>query len=295
MQKQQRLAILVVLVVTIAAASFALLATSGGGEDSKKTIRFGYVAWDGEIASTHVLTKVLEEAGYKVEMVNVDAGVLYQGLADGELDITTSAWLPVTQKNYWDTYGAKIDSVSTNLEGCTVGLAVPTYMTDVNSIGDLANYSSQLDGRIVGIDPGAGMMAITEDVVVEYGLSPNIELMASSSAGMLAELTKAYADREWIVVTLWTPHYAFDKWELKMLEDPLGLYGGAEHVETLARQGFAQDNPDANAIIGRFSWTLADIQGVMLDIANGMDEEAAAQKWIDAHRDTVDYWLTGQA
>jgi len=29
----------------------------------------------------------------------------------------------------------------------------------------------------------------------------------------------------------------------------------------------------------------------MTDIAGGMSEEEAAQRWIDANRDTVDIWL----
>ena len=45
-----------------------------GGDAGEDELRFGYVTWDGEVASTNVLTLILEEAGYKVEMVPVDAG-----------------------------------------------------------------------------------------------------------------------------------------------------------------------------------------------------------------------------
>ena len=289
---QKTLAIGVVLVVALAAVSYAVW-SSGSGED-ENTIRFGYVLWEGEIASTNVLTLVLEEAGFNVEMTNVDAGILYQSLAVGDLDITTSAWLPVTQAAYWKEYGNRIDSVATNLEGCTIGLAVPTYVTDVNSISDLVGRAGMFDSTIVGIDPGAGIMGLTEDVLVEYGLADaGWELQSSSSAGMLTALSSAYADEKPIVVTLWTPHWAFGSFDLKMLDDPESIYGDAEHVQTLARQGFQEDNPEAYAIIERFHWTQADIQSVMVDIHNGMAEEAAAQKWIDANRDIVDYWISG--
>ncbi len=283
------------MVMTGAAVVVALVlisvALSGSPASGKKSLQFGYVLWDGEIASTNVLTLVLQEAGYDVDMVNVDAGILYQGLAKGELDFTTSAWLPATQKNYWDVYGEDIDMVATNLEGCKIGLAVPSYLTEVNSIADLETYADNFGGQIVGIDPGAGMMTNTQDAIDQYGLS--LELEASSSAGMLAELTSAYDNNEWIVVTLWSPHWAFDKWDLKYLEDPQEVFGGAEEVRTLARQGFQAEQPGAYAIIERFNWTQSDIQSVMLDISSGMDEKVAAQKWIDNHRSVVEEWLHG--
>ncbi|NQS74677.1 MAG: glycine/betaine ABC transporter, partial [Methanoculleus sp.] len=79
--------------------------------------------------------------------------------------------------------------------------------------------------------------------------------------------------------------------DLKFLDDPKGVYGGAEDIVTLARQGLAADDPEAYGILERFQWTNEDIASVMTDIAGGMSEEEAAQRWIDANRDTVDIWL----
>lgn len=286
---QKTIAIGMVLVVALAAVSYAVWSSGSG----KEKLQFGYVAWDGEVASTNVLTLVLKEAGFEVEMLNVEPGLLYQSLADGDLDFTTSAWLPVTHKSYWEAYGDDIAKVSTNLENCTIGLAVPKYVYDAGiiSIEDLNERKAQFGGKIFGIDAGAGIMIATERAIESYSL--NYELVTSSSAGMITQLDSAYSNGKWIAVTMWTPHWAFERWDLVMLDDPKKEYGGEEQVETLARQGFQEENPEAYAIIERFNWTQEDIQSVMLDIANGMSEKKAAQKWIDAHRDTVDYWING--
>ena len=253
-----------------------------------KEATIGYVLWDGEIASTNVMKLVLEEAGYDVEIIAVDAGALYQGLADSQFDFTTSAWLPLTQKNYWERYGEDIDSVAVNLEDCRIGLVVPTYVT-IDSIEELNANKDQFNGKIIGIDPGAGIMQTTETAINDYGL--DYELVASSSAGMASELKSSVMDEEWTVVTLWSPHWAFNSFDLKYLNDPQGAYGEADHVETLARAGLEEDDPELYQIISRFKWTHDDIQSVMADLADGMPEEDAARKWVETNPDKVSEWL----
>jgi glycine betaine/proline transport system substrate-binding protein len=262
--------------------------TAGDTNEQAETVTIGYVLWDGEIASTNVMQQVLEQAGYDVEITAVDAGALYHGLADSQFDFTTSAWLPVTQANYWDKYGDQIDSVAVNLEGCKLGLAVPTYVT-IDSIEELNENKEQFSGEIIGIDPGAGIMQNTEEAIEAYDL--DYELVASSSAGMTAELSSAVNDGDWIVVTLWSPHWAFGRFDLKYLEDPEGVYGQADHVETLARLGLEEDKPGLYGIISRFYWEQDDIQSIMMDIENGTSPEDAASKWIEANPETVNEWI----
>ena len=279
--------------VVAAALIFAAVGLSGTGDAGGEKLRFGYVTWDGEVASTNVLTLVLEEAGFDVKMVPVDAGPLYQGLSQGSLDLTTSAWLPVTHQSYMGQYGSNLDRVAVNLEGCRIGMAVPQYVYDagVTTIADLNMYADRFDGRIVGIEPGAGVVMATEAAIEEYALD-EYRLQTSSSGAMLAELRSAYEKEEWIAVTLWSPHWAFSEWDMAYLDDPLEAYGGAEVVETISRLGLSDDSPEAYAIIEAFEWSLDDCQSVMLDIfANGIDEKEAAQKWIDANRDKVDSWI----
>ncbi|MDD4566501.1 Glycine betaine/carnitine transport binding protein GbuC precursor [Methanoculleus chikugoensis] len=254
-----------------------------------KKISIGYVTWDCAIASSNVMKQVFEEAGYDVELVAVDAGPLFQALANGDVDFTTTGWLPHTHEHYWEQYGDRIEYVNENIPGAArIGLVVPTYVT-IDSIEEMNSVSDRFGGRIVGIEPGAGIMTRTEQAIDEYGL--DYELVASSSAGMAAELSSSINNEEWVVVTGWSPHWKFGRFDLKFLDDPKGVYGGAEDIVTLARQDLATDDPEAHAILERFEWTNEDIASVMTDIADGMPEEEAAQKWVDANRDRVDAWL----
>ncbi|KQC08189.1 MAG: glycine/betaine ABC transporter [Methanolinea sp. SDB] len=259
-----------------------------GAVGQEKEITIGYVTWDSEIASTNVLRQAFEQAGFDVELVAVDVGPLYQALARGDVDCTVSAWLPGTHKTYMDTYGDDFVMVGKNLEGAKIGLVVPEYVT-IDSIEDLNAEKEKFDGKIIGIEPGAGIMRLTEDAIKAYGL--DYTLISSSSAGMAAELRSAINDEDWIVVTGWTPHWKFARWDLKYLEDPKGVYGGDEYIGTLARTGLETDKPEAYVILTRFYWTPEDMESVMLAIEEGKKPEVAAKEWVDANQDVVDAWI----
>jgi glycine betaine/proline transport system substrate-binding protein len=265
------------------------VATPTAGTESKGDVSIGYVLWDSEIASTNVLTQVFEKAGYDVELYAVDAGPLYQALAKGDVDLSVSAWLPSTQENYWTEYGDDIDLVRKNMEGTKIGLVVPTYVT-IDSIDELNGVADKFDNTITGIEPGAGIMQNTEDAIEEYGL--DYTLLSSSSAGMTAELSKAYKDEDWIVVTGWTPHWMFSRYDLKYLDDPKGVFGGDEYIGTLARTGLKEDKPEVYAILEKFNWTADDMSSVMLEIEGGASEEEAAAAWIKANEETVNSWIS---
>ncbi|MBO8127633.1 MAG: glycine/betaine ABC transporter [Peptococcaceae bacterium] len=160
-----------------------------------------------------------------------------------------------------------------------------------NAGDDQASVRDKFGGRIVGIEPGAGIMKATEKAIKEYGLE-GYELQDSSSAGMVAALKKAINDKEWIVVTGWTPHWKFAKWDLKYLEDPKGIYGGEEEIDTIVTPTLKDEAPAAYQMLDNFYWKPSDMEAVMLDInVNEMDPDAAAEKFIKEHQDMVNEWI----
>ncbi len=83
---------------------------------------------------------------------------------------------------------------------------------------DEMTVSERFGGKIIGIDPGAGLMIATDEAVTEYGL--DYEVVEGSDATMAAALKTAIDNEEWVVVTGWAPHWKFARWDLKFLDDP---------------------------------------------------------------------------
>ena len=162
---------------------------------------------------------------------------------------------------------------------------------DVENQNDLA-IGTQTEYKIIGIEPGAGIMKLTKTAIKDYGLD-DWKLIEGSSAAMVAELKKAINNKEPIIVTGWSPHWMFSSFDLKYLDDPKGSFGGAEAINTIVRKGLEQDAPGAYKILDQFAWETSDIEAVMVDVADGMNATEAAGKWIDANPDKVAQWTEG--
>ncbi|HEP7525376.1 TPA: ABC transporter permease/substrate binding protein [Streptococcus pyogenes] len=275
------------VVFLIAALGRGIMAMTSGMADKGETVNIAYVQWDSEVASTHVIAEVLKNEGYHVTLTPLDNAVMWQTVANGNADFSTSAWLPVTHGQQYQKYKSKLDDLGPNLKGTKLGLAVPKYMTDVNSIEDL---SKQADQKITGIEPGAGIMAAAKKTLKEYHNLSSWELVAASTGAMTTSLDQAIKKKDPIVVTAWSPHWMFAKYDLKYLKDPKETFGSTENINTIARKGLKKDLPNVYKIIDKFHWTQKDMEAVMLDINKGMSPEAAAKKWVEANKSKVSSW-----
>lgn len=160
---------------------------------------------------------------------------------------------------------------------------------DTTSTPEAKSVGESVDYKITGIDPGAGLMAATEKAIEEYELE-DWSVIAGSSAAMTASLQKAYENEEPIIVTGWTPHWKFAKFDLKYLEDPKEVFGGEEEIRTIGRLGLQEDLPEAHQILSQFNWTQDDMGEVMIAIQDGEKEDVASQNWVESNEDKVAEW-----
>ncbi|WP_242169177.1 MULTISPECIES: glycine betaine ABC transporter substrate-binding protein [unclassified Pseudomonas] len=272
-----------------AAATLVVAMSATLASADSKTLSIGYVdGWSDSVATTHVAAEVIKEKlGYDVKLQAVATGIMWQGVATGKLDAMLSAWLPVTHGEYWAKNKDKVVDYGPNFKDAKIGLIVPEYVK-AKSIEDLKTDTT-FKNKIVGIDAGSGVMLKTDEAIKAYGL--DYKLQASSGAAMIAELTRAEDKQESIAVTGWVPHWMFAKWKLRFLDDPKGIYGAAETVNSIGSKGLEKKAPEVAAFLKKFQWASKDEIGeVMLAIQEGAKPDAAAKDWVAKHPERVAEW-----
>lgn len=118
------------------------------------------------------------------------------------------------------------------------------------------------------------------------------DVQESSTAGMLVSLREAIANEEPIIIPGWQPHWMYEEFDLKNLEDPELAFGEKEDINTIVRLGLEEDMPGAYKILDAFEWEVEDMQSIMYEAQDSSFEDAAAN-WIEANQETVNGWTDG--
>lgn len=267
--------------------------SNSAGSGDKGTITIGFLpSWTDGLSTAYLLQDQLGKMGYDVKMQTLsDAGPLYAGLSQGDVDIFPSAWPEVTQKAYMDQYKGSIEDLGTYYGNARLTIAVPTY-SDIDSIDQLKGNASTFGGKIIGIEPGAGLTAQTQKMMPEYGLDGEYQLVTSSTAAMLTELKSATEKKQDIAVTLWRPFWANSAFPVKDLKDPKGAMGKPEGLHFLGAKGFAEKHPEVAEMIGKIKLDDAQygsLEDMVVNRFGEGKEPQAIDKWIQEHGGDFDW------
>ncbi len=276
------LALLVSVMLTL-----GVITGCSGGKADTKTVKLGYVNWAEGVAMTHLVAAVLEDKmGYEVETTMADVAPIFTSVASGNTDAFLDVWLPVTHEEYLKEYGDDLIDLSVINGNARIGLVVPSYV-NISSIEELNGNKDLFDGKIIGIDSGAGIMGAAERAIDEYDM--DLELMTGSEAAMTASLRKAIDDKKPVVVTGWAPHWKFARWDLKFLDDSKGTFGATEEIHCITRKGLAEDMPEVSKLLENFKMSdseLGDLMGAVED--SDKEPLEAARDWMNKNTDFVD-------
>jgi len=275
---------------------------------AKGSVKLAYVEWSSEIASANMVRAVLQEKlDYDCEIVAMAADEMWRAVADGQVDGMVAAWLPGTHGHYYEEVKDRVEDLGPNLEGTRIGLVIPNVTVGrqtagsglrnkpyipVESIAELREHADKFGGKIIGIDPEAGIMKKTDQAMKAYGLD-DYRLVKGSEISMVAELSNAVRRQKWIVVTGWIPHWMFARWELKFLDDPKNIYGEKEEIHTIVRKGLKEEMPEVYRFLDNFKWTPEDMGQLMIWIheEGGIYPYEKAQRFMRTHSKLVDSWL----
>ncbi|MZD07027.1 ABC transporter permease subunit [Streptomyces sp. SID5785] len=248
-----------------------------------KKITIGYIPWDEGVASTFLWKEILEQRGFEVEAKQFDAGPLYTSMAQGSVDFETDSWLPTTHAEYWKKYGKDLEDLGSWYGPTSLELTVPAYMKGIDSLEDLKGQGDKFGGKITGIEASAGETGLLKSKILKaYGLDKEYKVVDSSTPAMLAELKRAYAKKQPIVVPLWSPHWAYNDFKLKKLKDPKGAWGKGDGVHSLARKGFGSEFPEVDKWLKDFKMSEKQLTSLEAEInkAGKGKQQDAVKTWL---------------
>ena len=267
-----------------------------GSASARPTLRLGWSPWaDAEVVSLIAQTVIQQAYDVRVERVLADIGIQYASLARGDLDLMLMAWLPLTHRDYFRRVRERVVDFGSMYSG-RLGWVVPEYVpaSELSSIPDLRDPSlaARFENRVQGIDPGSGLNQASALALKTYALK-DLELVSSSSAAMTAVLDQAIRQQRWVIVTSWTPHWMFARYQLRFLQDPERVFGGIEWIHALGRPQLDLEMQDIAGFLTRFHLPDQEMSDLLLQ-ANDRTAEAAVEDYIDSHQARVRYWITGE-
>ena len=287
---KRALAVLGAALLVVIGGTAVTAASTAGGDKGHVTVAV-FNGWPEGEAASYLWKHVLEREGYQVDFAYADAGPAFAGLSTGDYDVAFDGWLPTTHAQYLKTYGAHLTDLGAWNDEAKLTIAV-NKDAPIDSLDQLASHASDFGDRLVGIEPGAGLTeAAQKKVIPEYGLG-KMNFVTSSTPAMLAELSSAMKKHDDIAVTLWRPHWAYDQWDLKDLEDPKNTLGAAESIHSIASTDFPKRLPEVANWVKKFrmkSDLLYSLENAMFNgKADSSQYDRIVEQWMDAHSAYVD-------
>lgn len=203
---------------------------------------FGDYGWDSAIVHNRIAQFILENGwGYETEAVAGETITLFQGLTQGDIDISMEIW--ATQQPAWEPAleeGTVVD-FGANFPNSLQGWYVPTYVIegdeergiepmapDLRSVEDLPEYwelfkdpEDPNKGRFYNCIAGWVCQAINESKFEYYGLGETYNLFQPGSGAALASsIIGAYETGDPWLGYYWEPTWVFAQVDLTMLEEP---------------------------------------------------------------------------
>jgi glycine betaine/proline transport system substrate-binding protein len=279
---------------TIWKAMFVLLMVIGSilpVQAEEKSITMGTMAWEDMSPMALITKKVLEDQGYTVKLTEFSEwGIAYAALGKGDIQLLVSQVNYLAQ-DYWNKSKNRLERISPISDGLYQGIAVPKYVT-VDSIEELNANADKFGGKIIGIEPGAGLMRDASKAVKDYGLK--LQLVEGSSAAMTAALKSSIDRKEWIAVTLWDPSWMSMKFDVKYLKDPKGVFPPSQTYYWIAQKGFSEKNPQAREIIASIFIPITDIRAINGEINDGKSVDEATKSWMAKNTDLIGRWANNK-
>ncbi len=291
--------------------------STGGSVGASKTpcgtVNLAVNPWVGYEADAAVVGYLLKtKLGCTVVDKNLTEQVSWQGFASGQVDVVLENWgHPELVKTYITEQKVAEDFGQTGNKGI-IGWYVPQWMADqypdITQYQNLNKYASLFKtpesggkGQLLDGDPSY----VTNDTALVANLKLDYKVVVGGSeATLIKSLETATTQKKPLLFYFYEPQWALANLKVARISLPPYTTGCDANPKTVACDyppydlnkvvsvKFANSGSPAVQFIKNFNWTNDDQNQVAEYIANeGMKDDAAAQKWVDANPTKWAAWL----
>ncbi|GGV03600.1 glycine/betaine-binding protein [Streptomyces filipinensis] len=269
--------------------------------------------WVGYQADAAVVAYVAEhDLGCKVTKKDLKEEIAWQGFGTGEVDAVLENWgHDDLKKKYITGQKTAVEAGTTGNKG-VIGWFVPPWLAkahpDITDWKNLDKYAADFKtsesggkGQLLDGDPSY----VTNDAALVKNLKLDFKVVyAGSETALIQAYRTAEKNKQWVIGYFYEPQWFLSEVPLVKVNLPpyrTGCDADAAKIacdypvydlDKIVSAQFARSDSPAYRLVKNFHWTNDDQNTVARYIAvDKMTDDAAARKWVDAHRDKVEAWL----
>lgn len=272
----------------------SVLATSPA--TAAEPIKLGQVSLSFYAVTGGIVQHVLEKEGYAVEVIEGSHADIYPKVGTGEVDILAASWLPSAHAGLYEKVEGSTFKLAKLYDDARLYWTVPSYVPaeQVSSVADLTKpaVKAKMPNTIVSLPESTGLTTVGRDVMKAYGLeAAGYQLKAAPPGEWIGTFKQAYEAGQWIVFPLWQPQWINAVFDLRILEEPKGIYK-SDSAFLVAHHGLKSKLSDR---------ALKHLSNIRLSVpaitemdrlmnVEKLSPRAAAERWIAANPEVVASW-----
>lgn len=278
------------------------------------TVKAAQFSWTAAGLTTAIVSEIAKrkpDLGVKqIDTTQLDPAAAWAGAQRGDVDLLTEVALP-NQQTFADKAKAQVDVVSQTYGDASQGWFVPKYavqpggaLEGLTAVTQLNQYSKQLGGQFYDADPG--YVTTEQNTKRLKGYKIDLKHVVAGEAAEQAQLKRAYARKQPIVLYLYHPHAVFAQFDMVQLTEPTPYAEGclttgngacampaySAHVATSKK--LATDAPKFASMLKQLKISLTDMEAMQKQVdIDKKDVATVAKTWVDGKTSEIDSWSAG--
>ena len=255
------------------------------------SLKIGYTDYCFDQTVAMVLKGIFDkQENLDVGLYKLPDSTLFRTLAEGEIDVMISAWLPNTHQHFLEMYPYDISKHSMICDSLGIYLAMPRY-TEITEINELPSVGHLLNYTILIPESSNAIFHLGNSIISDYGLS-RFRLQEMPWDAIISFVEESIKTNSLFAFVAMRPHWIFDRHDLIALNDTRHSFGQFEQAFICANIEFLNKMPIIGNFLGNVLFELHDIE-VLMELNQMLGTEPAdnAVRWINRNTQKVNRWL----